>query len=166
MDSHMFGGSSIRKERSFFYIEDFVQPFPHPPPTSYHTFLLLPFSNLRPKMFFPSTAFLIFPLLGFALAAPSLRLRQDATGTISSPPNGASINPGASFDFLYNSRADYGITSLNYTVFLFTSSPISLVPSAEFATGHFFGRFAEPNYPGEYCTRSICPFFKSYPISY
>ncbi|KAF9067128.1 hypothetical protein BDP27DRAFT_1329308 [Rhodocollybia butyracea] len=85
-------------------------------------------------MFFPSTAFLFFPF--------------DTTGTISSPPNGALINPGAWFDFLYNSRADYGITSLNYTVFLVTSAPVSLVPSAEFATGHFFGRFAEPNYPG------------------
>ncbi|KAE9391034.1 hypothetical protein BT96DRAFT_925546 [Gymnopus androsaceus JB14] len=29
-----------------------------------------------------------------------------------------------------------------------TSSPTSFVPSADFGTGYYFGRFAEPNYPG------------------
>lgn len=29
-----------------------------------------------------------------------------------------------------------------------TTTPDSFAPSANFATGHFFGRFAEPNYPG------------------
>lgn len=31
-----------------------------------------------------------------------------------------------------------------------TSAPTSFAPSAEFGTGYYFGRFAEPNYPGEF----------------
>ncbi|KAJ4482011.1 hypothetical protein J3R30DRAFT_3285916 [Lentinula aciculospora] len=91
----------------------------------------------------------IFFLLSFLAAVFSAPLaRQDSSGTIVSPASGTVINPGDTFDFSYFARGDYGVTSLNYTVFLMTSSPTSLAPSADFATGHYFGRFAEPNYPG------------------
>jgi hypothetical protein len=96
--------------------------------------------------FIPSALVFLVSLWSSALAAPAAR--QDNSGIITSPASGTVINPGDSFNFSYNSRADYGITSLNYTVFLMTTSPTSLAPSADFATGHFFGRFAEPNYPG------------------
>ncbi|KAJ3752120.1 hypothetical protein EV360DRAFT_55786 [Lentinula raphanica] len=99
-------------------------------------------------MFFPlqTTIFLLSYLLTNVFAAPLAR--QDSSGVIVSPAPGTFINPGDAFDFSYAARGDYGITSLNYTVFLLTSSPTSLAPSADFATGHYFGRFAEPNYPG------------------
>ncbi|KAJ3812806.1 hypothetical protein EV368DRAFT_33447 [Lentinula lateritia] len=93
-----------------------------------------------------SAVLLLGSLLTTTFAAPSAR--QDASGSIVSPVSGTVINPGDAFDFSYFARADYGITSLNYTVFLMTSPPTSLAPSANFATGHYFGRFAEPNYPG------------------
>ncbi|KAJ7505243.1 hypothetical protein B0H11DRAFT_1977675 [Mycena galericulata] len=71
-----------------------------------------------------------------------------ATPAIISPADGTLIAPGAAFDFNYNSIADYGVSSYNYSVYLLTSPPDSLSPSETFAAGHYFGRFAEPNYPG------------------
>lgn len=79
-----------------------------------------------------------------ACAAPA----SHNPGTISSPAPGTVIAPGASFDFQYNTRADYGVSSYNYTVFLLTSLPASFSASAEVADGHFFGRYGFPNYPG------------------
>jgi hypothetical protein len=69
-------------------------------------------------------------------------------GIIAAPANGTVIAPGASFDFHYTTRADYGISSYNYTVWLFTSLPTSIAPSDSFATGYFFGRFSTENFPG------------------
>lgn len=77
------------------------------------------------------------------LAAPT-----STPGTIVSPASGTVIMPGQPFNFVYQSRADYSVTSFNYTVWLFTSLPNSFSPTDAFSTGHFFGRFAEPNYPG------------------
>ena len=71
-----------------------------------------------------------------------------AKPSIQAPANGTVIKPGASFDFSYQSIADYGVSSYNYTVWLFTSPPTSVAQLANFATGYYFGRFAEPNYPG------------------
>ncbi|KAH7912536.1 hypothetical protein BJ138DRAFT_776434 [Hygrophoropsis aurantiaca] len=91
-------------------------------------------------------------LLGLSLlallgaASPPLSLRDNTPGTISSPPDGSAIAPGANFDFSYNTRADYGISSYNYTVWLWSSLPGGV--SQQFATGHYFGRFSEENYPG------------------
>ncbi|KAJ6559089.1 hypothetical protein DFH09DRAFT_1161819 [Mycena vulgaris] len=71
-----------------------------------------------------------------------------ATPVIVQPAEGTHIAPGAAFDFNYGSIADYGTSSYNYTVWLLTSLPTSFAPSTNFAEGHYFGRFAEPNYPG------------------
>lgn len=69
-------------------------------------------------------------------------------GTISAPAAGTLIAPGEAFDFSYSSHADYGISSYNYTVWLSTTPPTSMAQSDTFMTGHYFGRFSEPNYPG------------------
>ncbi|KAF8964344.1 hypothetical protein BDZ97DRAFT_1919035 [Flammula alnicola] len=71
-----------------------------------------------------------------------------ATPTINAPSNGTVIKPGATFDFSYQSIADYGTSSYNYTVWLFTSPPSEFVPLNNYAAGYYFGRYAQPNYPG------------------
>jgi len=38
-----------------------------------------------------------------------------------------------------------------------TSAPTSFAPSAEFGTGYYFGRFAEPNYPGNPDPKNLAP---------
>ncbi|KAJ7784451.1 hypothetical protein B0H16DRAFT_1296935 [Mycena metata] len=91
-------------------------------------------------------ALALFPVLGTVLAAPSPR--QSTSGTIVAPADGTSIAPGETFAFSYNSMADFGVSSYNYTVWLFTSVPTSFAQSVDFAQGHYFGRFAEPNFPG------------------
>ncbi|KAF8158406.1 hypothetical protein B0H34DRAFT_656242 [Crassisporium funariophilum] len=73
------------------------------------------------------------------------------------PSNGTIIKPGAAFDFQYQSIADYGTSSFNYTVWLFTSPPTSFVPVDNYATGYYFGRFAEPNYPGNPSPQNLPP---------
>lgn len=85
----------------------------------------------------------------FVLALVHLMTLAYATGPgiIVAPANGSIIAPGASFNFQYISRADYGISSYNYAVWLFTSLPTSIAPSDNFATGYFFGRFSAQN-PG------------------
>ncbi|KAF4617698.1 hypothetical protein D9613_005810 [Agrocybe pediades] len=81
----------------------------------------------------------ILSFIGFTLAA---------IPTIVSPANGTAIGPGQPFNFSYQSIADYGTSSFNYTVWLFTSPPRGFFPVDNYATGFYFGRFAEPNYPG------------------
>ncbi|KAJ7175961.1 hypothetical protein C8R46DRAFT_1030913 [Mycena filopes] len=72
-----------------------------------------------------------------------------STPAIVQPADGTSIAPGATFPFEYHSIADYGTSSYNYSVYLLTSPPpAAFAPSETFAAGHYFGRFAEPNYPG------------------
>ncbi|KAJ7147058.1 hypothetical protein C8R43DRAFT_1011686 [Mycena crocata] len=81
-----------------------------------------------------------YSLAGFASTSAS-------TPAILKPADGTHIAPGDGFDFSYSSIADYGVSSYNYTVYLFTSPP-SLGYGENLATGHNFGRFAQPNYPG------------------
>lgn len=71
-----------------------------------------------------------------------------AIPAILSPKKGATISPNAHFDFKYHSIADYGTSSYNYTVWLFTKRPTYFEASEHFAEGYQFGRFAQPNYPG------------------
>ncbi|TDL23293.1 hypothetical protein BD410DRAFT_721613 [Rickenella mellea] len=66
-------------------------------------------------------------------------------GTITVPANGTAIAPGANFDFTYNVHSDYCVSSYNFTVWLLTSPPESILAGT--ATGHFFGRFAAATYP-------------------
>ncbi|EIW81021.1 hypothetical protein CONPUDRAFT_33905, partial [Coniophora puteana RWD-64-598 SS2] len=70
---------------------------------------------------------------------------------ISSPSNGTSIMPSTPFNFTYNTRADYGTSSYNFTVWLWSSATPSS-SGQDFATGYYFGRYAEENYPGECAT--------------
>ena len=77
---------------------------------------------------------------------------------IVSPADGDVIVAGSSFPFEYRTRADYGVSSYNYTVWLFTTRPESTIPSDLFATGYFFGRFSLPNYPGELADRRLIKF--------
>jgi hypothetical protein len=70
-------------------------------------------------------------------------------GTIEKPTEGTVIAPGAVFDFKYNIRADYSISSYAYSVWVFTEMPASFAPSDVWSTGYFFGRFDEANYPGK-----------------
>ncbi|KAF9013540.1 hypothetical protein BDQ17DRAFT_1231940 [Cyathus striatus] len=72
-----------------------------------------------------------------------------ATPKIVAPENNAAIAPGASFDFKYQSIADYGTSSYNFTVWLFTSPPQSdFVALSDYASGYYMGRYCIPNYPG------------------
>ena len=97
-----------------------------------------------------------------------------ATPAIVLPANGTVIAPNGTFPFVYHSISDYGTSSYNFTVWLFTSPPrygiaccvVSrvvwyafaerafflrfFVPSETFAVGYHFGRFSQPNYPGRY----------------
>ncbi|KAJ7134726.1 hypothetical protein C8R44DRAFT_829132 [Mycena epipterygia] len=88
----------------------------------------------------------LFPFIATVFSAPSRR--QSIAGTITSPADGTVIAPGQAFDFQYETMADFGVTSYNFTVWLLTSMPTSFAPSTNFGEGHFFGRFAEPNFPG------------------
>ncbi|KAK0471547.1 hypothetical protein IW261DRAFT_1344343, partial [Armillaria novae-zelandiae] len=74
---------------------------------------------------------------------------------ITAPANGTVIMPGESFAFSYDPMADYGVSTYNYTVFLFTKLPSSLYSSTEWSSGHYFGRFDYPNYPGKFEALSI-----------
>lgn len=71
-------------------------------------------------------------------------------GIITAPANGTVIMPGESFAFSYDPMADYGVSTYNYTVFLFTKLPSSLYSTTEWSSGHYFGRFDYPNYPGKF----------------
>ncbi|KAF7314473.1 hypothetical protein MKEN_00920300 [Mycena kentingensis (nom. inval.)] len=84
-----------------------------------------------------------------AAGAPHNPTRQLQKGTIVSPANGTPISPGATFDFEYTTMADFGVSSYNYTVWLLTSAPSTVfAQSQNFAGGYFFGRFSQPNFPG------------------
>ncbi|KAF7365104.1 26S proteasome subunit P45 [Mycena venus] len=83
---------------------------------------------------------------GFALAC--LASAHASTPVIVKPADGTHISPGQAFDFSYQSIADYGVSSYNYSVYLFTTPPLAFMTSQNFGAGHYFGRFAQPNYPG------------------
>jgi hypothetical protein len=73
-------------------------------------------------------------------------------GLITAPANGTALAPGQSFNFTYNVRADYCISSYNYTVYMLTSTParnsLFIGSDNEIATGSYLGRFSGENYPG------------------
>ena len=83
-----------------------------------------------------------------AVPTPAPKARQTNSGFIA-PAAGTVISPGANFDFKWDTMADYGRSSYNFTVFLFTQLPTGLPPSETWASGYYLGRYAEPNYPGE-----------------
>ncbi|KJA23994.1 hypothetical protein HYPSUDRAFT_136780 [Hypholoma sublateritium FD-334 SS-4] len=85
-------------------------------------------------------------VISFLLAVSQLAF--SSTPTINEPANGTTINPGADFDFSYQSIADYETSSYNYTVWLYTSPPQGFSPSINYASGYYFGQYSEPNYPG------------------
>ncbi|KAH8109798.1 hypothetical protein DFH11DRAFT_904410 [Phellopilus nigrolimitatus] len=102
-------------------------------------------------MLFPHTFSLLAALsvlLG-AAAAPSAppAKRYPPQGTISDPANGTTIMPGAAFAFLYNPRADYCLSSYNFTVWLLTAPPQGMLAGTQ--TGHYFGRFAYSTYTNQ-----------------
>ncbi|ESK95759.1 hypothetical protein Moror_12488 [Moniliophthora roreri MCA 2997] len=94
----------------------------------------------------------ILPLLSTVVfAAPSRRSPPSGgnnpnSGAIVQPKPGTVVAPGQAFDFVYDTKADYGVSSYNFTVWLFTSPPS--MQDQDFATGHYFGRYGLPNYPG------------------
>ncbi|KAG6890593.1 hypothetical protein C0995_006569 [Termitomyces sp. Mi166 len=88
---------------------------------------------------------ILYLLLAFAQVSCPAPLTNAG---IVSPADGGVIIAGSTFPFEYRTRADYGVSSYNYTAWLFTTRPESLTPSDLFATGYFFGRFSQPNYPG------------------
>ena len=88
------------------------------------------------------------------LAAAATLPRQDdwdPKGRIIAPPAGAAVAPGSNFTFQYHPRADYGVSTFWYHVFLLdeaatqkpTTNPIDVI-----STGYYFGRYDYPNYPG------------------
>ena len=86
--------------------------------------------------------------LSFALLLLLAPVSLAIEARIIEPANGTRIEPGASFPFKYQSMGDYGVTSYNFTVWLFTQPPETFQSSQIWAGGYNFGRFAEPNYPG------------------
>ncbi|KAJ7259545.1 hypothetical protein B0H12DRAFT_418620 [Mycena haematopus] len=87
-------------------------------------------------------------LSALGLALSFFASARAETPAINKPADGAHIAPGQTFDFSYQSIADYGASSYNYSVYLFTVPPQEFAASLNFGAGHYFGRFAEPNYPG------------------
>ncbi|EGN98287.1 hypothetical protein SERLA73DRAFT_109679 [Serpula lacrymans var. lacrymans S7.3] len=83
-----------------------------------------------------------------SIASNAAVVRDTPAGTISSPADDTTIAPGASFDFHYNTRADYGVSSYNFTVWLWSNVSLTMASPGQLATGHYFGRFSEENYPG------------------
>ncbi|KAG6857161.1 hypothetical protein H0H87_008731 [Tephrocybe sp. NHM501043] len=91
---------------------------------------------------------LIFALYLFLAFVLTTHAAPQSKAEIISPKIGETILAGSKFAFEYRTRADYGVSSYNYTVWLFTKSPATPEPSDLFATGYFFGRYSQPNYPG------------------
>jgi hypothetical protein len=90
----------------------------------------------------------ILPYLTTTLAASTSFLA--VSGSIDSPNSGGIIMPGQAFDFSYNSMADKGISSYNFTVWVFTNRPGPFESSENWAMAHYLGRFGLLNEPGSY----------------
>jgi len=93
----------------------------------------------------------IFAPLLVLLAIVAHALAYYPQGSITVPANGTKITPGQAFNFTYNIRSDYCVSSYNYTVFLFTAVPtgasLFIGPDNQVFTGHTFGRFSGAQYP-------------------
>jgi hypothetical protein len=85
-----------------------------------------------------------------AFAAPSRLSERTVAGSIIQPANGTTIKPGQSFNFQYQPMSDYGVSSYNFTVYLFTQLPTGFASTQQWADAHYFGRYSLPNYPGEH----------------
>ena len=112
-----------------------------------HTFLF--FVTMKLSSF---TSLLSIPLL------VSTALAQDP-GSILFPTPNQTIAPGSNFTFTYFGRADYGVSSYAYSVWLLNSDVVNTsVPSVAdlFTEGWYFGRFDYANYPGEYLRGGPC----------
>jgi hypothetical protein len=82
------------------------------------------------------------------LSALTAALAYYPHGYITAPLNGTALAPGQRFNFTYNVRSDYCVSSFNYTVWLFTSIPSGLSfigPDNQVATGAYLGRYANSN---------------------
>lgn len=73
-------------------------------------------------------------------------------GTILQPTSGTNIAPGTQFNFSYFGRADYGVSSYNYHVWLVGEDLMndSLGTKDVLTTGWYFGTFDYNNWPGEF----------------
>ncbi|KAJ6563541.1 hypothetical protein B0H10DRAFT_2239378 [Mycena sp. CBHHK59/15] len=80
----------------------------------------------------------LLPLIQTVLSVPT---RRDETSRnhLKHLQTAPSSPPGAAFDFRYNTMADYGVTSYNYSVWLLTSMPTTFAQSTDFAEGHSSG---------------------------
>ncbi|KAL0580656.1 hypothetical protein V5O48_001386 [Marasmius crinis-equi] len=109
--------------------------------------------------FFKAAVLCLLPFLSLTVAAPSKRGPPTSpnSGVIVQPASGAVIAPGQSFDFSYDTKADYGVSSYNFNVYLFTSKPTGFVVDEDYATGHYYGRWALPNYPGNPSPTNLPP---------
>ena len=77
----------------------------------------------------------------FLTALPSLAYYPQ--GYITVPANGSHVEPGQAFDFTYNARGDYCLTSHNYTVWVLTAPPTSVLQiENNGVTGEYLGRFS------------------------
>ena len=112
-------------------------------------------------MLFFLTTLLAFTTLASALPRPdrdALSTRYYPQGTISSPANGTSIMPGASFAFEYNPRSDYCVYTHNFSVWLLTSAPSTIggmitgmnggdgESDGTGPSGYYFGRYSYSSY--------------------
>lgn len=68
-------------------------------------------------------------------------------GFITVPANGTAITPGEPFDFKFNTRGDYCVSSYNFTVYLFTQVPspnmFFIGEENQFASGLYIGRYRQ-----------------------
>ncbi|TRM67202.1 hypothetical protein BD626DRAFT_566231 [Schizophyllum amplum] len=81
-----------------------------------------------------------------ALATASPLQRRTGGPAINSPAANSVIMPGQDFDFSYQNMGDYGRSSYNLTVWLFSSELGAFTSGSDtVATGHYFGRFPLKN---------------------
>ncbi|KAJ7044158.1 hypothetical protein C8F04DRAFT_1228981 [Mycena alexandri] len=99
----------------------------------------------------------LLPLLALLLSTFLLSVVEAATPAIVHPAKGAVIAPNATFKFEYHSIADYGVSSYNFTCWLFTAPPAFFKPSESFAEGYHLGRFSQSNYPANASPHNPAP---------
>lgn len=91
--------------------------------------------------------FSLLPLLALVGAVAA----QDK-GSVTAPAAGTAIAPGSQFNFTFFGRADYGVSSYAYSVYLVGADALEkpLAFADVFTNGHFFGRYDYANYPGAF----------------
>ncbi|KAJ7175989.1 hypothetical protein C8R46DRAFT_990226 [Mycena filopes] len=101
---------------------------------------------------------MLVPFLAAFFLLVALPVAVDAgKPAIVQPAKGAVIAPNATFKFEYHSIADYGVSSYNFTCWLFTAPPAFFKPSESFAEGYHLGRFSQSNYPANAYPRNPAP---------